>query len=235
MSIHTEHHFTGSKTVRDLVLGISDGLTVPFALAAGLAGVQANHWIIVVAATAEIAAGAISMGLGGYLATKSEAETYESELKREYRETDELPEVETEEVRQVFSNYGLKGETLKSAVNAITSDRDAWVQFMMREELGLEKVDGKRAFKSGFTIGSAYILGGAFPLLPYLINVPIQTSLLLSAILTLLALAVFGWVKGKFTGVGRLKSAFRTAFIGGTAAGVAYLIARLISGMGPGL
>src|SRR3990167_10177216 len=185
MRIHIEQHFTGSKIVRDLVLGISDGLTVPFALAAGIAGIEASHWIIVIAATAEIAAGAISMGLGGYLATKSEAETYESELTREYRETKEVPEIETDEVRLVFSNYGLKGKTLEAAVDAITSDRDAWVQFMMREELGLEKVDGKRAFQSGLTIGAAYILGGIFPLLPYLFNLPLYEALRLSAIITL--------------------------------------------------
>lgn len=235
MRSHIEQHFTGSKTIRDLVLGISDGLTVPFALAAGLAGAEANHWIIVIAATAEIAAGAISMGLGGYLATKSEAETYESELRREYRETKEVPEIETDEVRLVFANYGLKGQTLESAVKAITSDRDAWVQFMMREELGLEKVDGKRALKSGFTIGGAYILGGVFPLLPYLASLPISQALLYSTLITLFALGLFGWIKGKFTGVKKWKSALQTLLIGGAAAGTAFFVARLISGIVPGV
>ncbi len=232
MYTHLEQHFTGSKTVRDLVIGMSDGLTVPFALAAGLSGAVENHWIIIVASCAEMAAGSIAMGLGGYLATKSEAETYAAELAREYRETHELPEHETQEVREVFSNYGLKGDTLDAAVAAITSDRDAWVQFMMREELGLEKVDGSRALKSGFTIGGAYVLGGFFPLFPYFFDIPLQTSLFYSAILTLITLFVFGWMKGRFTGVPRIKSALQTSLIGGVAAAVAYGIARLISGIG---
>jgi len=233
--LHIEQHFTGSKMVRDLVIGMADGLTVPFALAAGLTGATQNHWIIIIAASAEIAAGAIAMGLGGYLGTQSEAETYASELDREYRETRELPEHERQEVREVFQNYGLKGETLESAVKAITSDRDAWVQFMMREELGLEKVEAGRALKSGLTIGGAYIAGGLFPLAPYFFPIPVPQALFYSVIVTLFALGLFGFFKAKFTGMMPWKSALQTAFVGGLAAGCAYLIARLISSLAPGM
>ncbi|MFO1519676.1 MAG: VIT1/CCC1 transporter family protein [bacterium] len=234
MYTHIEQHFTGSKTVRDLVIGMSDGLTVPFALAAGLTGAVTSHWIVIIAAAAEMAAGAIAMGLGGYLATKSEADHYQAELAREYQETHELPEHETQEVREVFFNYGLEGETLEAAVKAITSNRHAWVKFMMREELGLEKVDAGRALLSGVTIGGAYILGGLFPLAPYFFPIPLREALLYSAGVTLVALSIFGWFKGKFTGVNRLKSALQTAFVGGTAAMIAYAIARLISAYSPG-
>jgi vacuolar iron transporter family protein len=231
---HIEQHFTGSKTVRDLVIGMADGLTVPFALAAGLTGATSNHWIIIVAAAAEMAAGAIAMGLGGYLATKSEADTYAAELDREYQETRELPEHERQEVQEVFSNYGLKGDTLDAAVNAITSDRHAWVKFMMREELGLEKVDPGRALQSGLTIGGAYILGGLFPLFPYFLSIPVIRALFYSICVTLIALFAFGWFKGKFTGMVKWKSALQTMLVGGLAAGTAYGIARMISTLAPG-
>ncbi|MBF0492869.1 MAG: VIT1/CCC1 transporter family protein [Deltaproteobacteria bacterium] len=232
--MHIEQHFTGSKIIRDLVLGVSDGLTVPFALAAGLAGAELNHWTIIIAALAEIAAGSIAMGLGGYLATKSEADTYSTELEREYRETEELPHHEEEEVREVFSNYGLNGETLESAVHAIISNKEAWVKFMMREELGLEYVDPKRALPSGLTIGGAYIAGGIFPLLPYFSNqISTHQALLISMIITLMALGLFGWVKAKFTGVNKIRSAFQTVIVGGIASGVAFGVAKLITNLAP--
>src|SRR4030095_3775600 len=233
--LHIEQHFTGSKTIRDLVIGMADGLTVPFALAAGLSGATHNHWIIIIASAAEMAAGSIAMGLGGYLGTKSEADTYASELDREYRETWELPEHERQEVKEVFENYGLKGQTLEAAVNAITSHRDAWVQFMMREELGLEKVDAGRALRSGLTIGGAYVLGGLFPLAPYFFPIPVPQALIYSVIVTLFTLALFGFFKAKFTGMPPWKSALQTTFVGGLAAGCSSLIARLISSLAPGL
>ncbi len=235
MYTHLEQHFQGSKKIRELVIGISDGLTVPFALAAGLTSAGTDHWTIIVAAAAEMAAGGIAMGLGGYLATRSEAETYAAELAREYRETRELPEHETQEVREVFSNYGLTGETLEAAVTAITSDEHAWVKFMMREELGLEKVDSGEALGSGVRIGGSYVLGGLFPLFPYFFSIPLRHSLLYSVFITLLALFVFGWFKGKFIGTRRIKSALQMALIGGCAAGVAYMIAGLITQFSPGI
>ncbi len=232
--LHQERHFTGSETVRDVVIGMSDGLTVPFALADGLSGAVSNHWLIVIAGAAEMAAGSIAMGLGGYLAAQSDTDSYRAELRRERREVEEVPEVERAEVREIFAGYGLSGAALEAAVEAIAADKEAWVRFMMREELRLEEPHPQRALRSSLTIGGSYILGGIIPLLPYLWPIAVQTALLLSAIVTLVALGVFGWVKGHFTGLPPLRSAAQTMLVGGLAAGVAYLIARLISGVGPG-
>ena len=227
---HRERHFTGSATVRDVVIGMSDGLTVPFALAAGLSGAVQDHWLVVIAGAAEIAAGSIAMGLGGYLAARSDADAYGAELAREEREVDELPDREREEVADIFRGYGLEGEALDGATAALVGDRRAWVKFMMREELGLDEPDPKRALASGLTIGTAYIAGGAIPLLPYVFPIGVATALALSALVTLIALAVFGAVKGALTGVPPLRSALSTAAVGGLAAAVAYAIARLITG-----
>src|SRR3989441_13361604 len=136
---HREKHFAGSDAVRDLILGMSDGLTTPFALAAGLAGAATTNLLVVIGGLAEIAAGSISMGLGGYLAAQSQAETYRSELAREIQETEVMPGEERAEVWRIFRNYGLRGRALEQATNAVTAERDAWVRFMMREELGLEE------------------------------------------------------------------------------------------------
>ena len=233
-TLHMEQHFTGSETVRDVVIGMSDGLTVPFALAAGLSGAVSNHWLIVIAGAAEMAAGSIAMGLGGFMAARSDADSYQAELRREQREVVEVPEVERAEVRQIFAGYGLQGAPLAAAVDAIAADKEAWVRFMMREELGLEEPHPQRALRSSLTIGGSYIAGGIIPLLPYLWPLPVSTALLVSALVTLLALAVFGWVKGQFTGLVPWRSALQTMLVGGLAAGVAYLIARLISGAGGG-
>lgn len=228
---HVERHFTGSATVRDVVIGMSDGLTVPFALAAGLAGAVTNHWLIVIGGVSEVAAGSIAMGMGGYLAAKSDADSYRAEVQRERQEVLEVPDVEREEVAQIFSRYGLRGQPLQAAVAAISADNDVWVQFMMRGELGLEEPDPKRALRSSLTIAGSYIGGGVLPLLPYFWPTSITTSLILSAVITAIALAIFGWVKGKFTGVVPVRGAFQTVLIGGLAAGAAYVIARLISGV----
>ncbi len=229
-----EQHFTGAESVRDVVIGMSDGLTVPFALAAGLSGAVSNHWLIVIAGAAEMAAGSIAMGLGGYLAARSDADSYQAELRRERREIAELPDVERAEVRAIFAGYGLAGPALDTAVAAITADREAWVRFMMREELGLEEPHPQRALRSSLTIGGSYVAGGIIPLLPYLWPLAVHTALLLSALVTLVALAIFGWVKSRFTGLPRLRGAVQTLLVGGLAAGVAYTIARLISGLGTG-
>src|SRR5271169_6352842 len=201
---HVEKHFTATAAVRDIVIGMSDGLTVPFALAAGLTGAVAANagGVIVTAGFAEIAAGSIAMGLGGYLAAKTDTEHYASELDREYRETVELPEIETEEVAKVFRDYGLTEAQMSPIVSAITANQKKWVDFMMRFELGLEPPDPARAARSALTIAAAYIAGGFVPLAPYmLIRQDVNMALIYSIVVTLLALFGFGAVKGHFTGV----------------------------------
>jgi VIT1/CCC1 family predicted Fe2+/Mn2+ transporter len=231
---HVEAHFTGSATVRDIVIGMSDGLTVPFALAAGLSGAVDSAFLVLVAGIAEMAAGSIAMGLGGYLAAKSESDTYQAELERERREVRDVPEVEAGEVRDIFGGYGLKGLALEEAVGAIRSNPHVWVRFMMREELGLEEPDPKRALRSALTIGLSYVAGGLVPLAPYAVGLSISTALMVSVVVTFLALLAFGAIKGQFTGVPPLKSALQTALVGGVAAGAAYALARLVSGFGAG-
>jgi VIT1/CCC1 family predicted Fe2+/Mn2+ transporter len=213
---------------------MSDGLTVPFALAAGLAGAVSNHWLVVIGGLSEIAAGSIAMGMGGFLAARSDADSYQAELRREQREVEELPDVEREEVRQISAGYGLKGQPLEAAVNAISADKGSWVRFMMREELGLEEPHPNRALRSSLTIGGSYIAGGIIPLLPYFSSLSINAALVVSAVITLIALGIFGWGKGRFTGVDPWRSAGQTMLVGGVASGVAYIIARLISGISGG-
>ncbi|MBV9547675.1 MAG: VIT1/CCC1 transporter family protein [Chloroflexi bacterium] len=229
---HREAHFTGSATVRDVVIGMSDGLTVPFALAAGLSGAVNDSFLVLVAGIAEMAAGSISMGLGGYLAARSEADSYNAELAREYEEVRTVPEVEAQEVRDIFRGYGLQGETLESAVEAVRSTPEGWVRFMMREELGLEEPDPKRAPQSAVTIALSYIAGAFLPLSPYAVGLPLETAFLWSIGVTLLALVAFGAAKARFTGVPMLRGAIQTAAVGGVAAGVAYALARLVSHFG---
>jgi VIT1/CCC1 family predicted Fe2+/Mn2+ transporter len=226
---HQERHFTSGETVRDVVIGMSDGLTVPFALAAGLSGAVASTGIIVTAGLAEIAAGSIAMGLGGYLAARSDAEHYASERAREEREVLEKPAAEAAEVREVFASYGLSAEESEPVVRALTAKPDAWVDFMMRFELGLETPDPKRALTSALTIAGAYVVGGFIPLGPYLVWSSVKTGLLFSVAVTLLALAVFGYVKGQFTGTRPARSALQTVVIGGLAAAAAFVIAKAIS------
>jgi len=227
---HVEKHFTATAAVRDIVIGMSDGLTVPFALAAGLTGAVASTGIIVTAGLAEISAGSIAMGLGGYLAAKTDTEHYASELDREYRETVELPEIETEEVAKVFRDYGLSQEQMAPIVTAITSNQKKWVDFMMRFELGLEAPDPARAGRSAGTIAASYIVGGLVPLAPYiLLRHDVHSALLFSIAVTLLALFVFGSIKGHYTGVKPFRGGLQTVLVGGLAAAAAFFIARLIS------
>ena len=226
---HLERHFTASETVRDVVIGMSDGLTVPFALAAGLTGAVISTGVIVVAGLAEIAAGSLAMGLGGYLAARSDAEHYARELAREHEEVRDKPADEIAEVKQIFQSYGLAEEE-SAAVTAKLSQRpEAWVDFMMRFELGLERPDPKRALTSAVTIAGAYIAGGLIPLGPYILSSQVRSALLLSVVVTLLALTAFGYVKGHFTGTRPLRSALQTTLIGGLAATAAFVIARAIS------
>lgn len=228
-TLHVEKHFTSSDLVRDIVIGMSDGLTVPFALAAGLSGAVASTRIIVTAGLAEIAAGAIAMGLGGFLAARSDAEHYASEMRREHREVVEIPSEEQEEVAKVFREYGLDDEEITPIIRVFSAHPQSWVDFMMRYELGLEKPDPRRAFKSALTIGAAYIAGGLIPLAPYIIMSGPLNALYVSVAFTLAALLAFGYVKGRFTGSRPIRSSLQTALIGSLAAGAAFLIARLIS------
>ncbi|TAM91723.1 iron transporter [bacterium] len=226
---HVERHFTASATIRDIVIGMSDGLTVPFALAAGLSGAVASTGIIVTAGLAEVAAGSIAMGLGGYLAARSDAEHYESERRREVSEVIEKPDVEQAEVHEIFQGYGITDEEAAPIVLALQRRPEKWVDFMMRFELGLERPEPKRALQSAMTIGLAYAAGGLIPLLSYFVVHEVQRALLFSVVVTLVALFVFGFVKGRFTGARALRSALQTVLIGGVAAAAAFALARLVS------
>src|SRR5205814_2617129 len=226
---HVEKHFTAGNFVRDVVIGMSDGLTVPFALAAGLSGAVQNTRLIVVGGLAEIAAGSIAMGLGGYLAARGDAEHYQQEKEREYREIKEIPEEEKAEVSRVFKQYGLPAHESTRVAEELSHHPDAWVDFMMRFELGLEEPDPKRAVTSAGTIAGSYVAGGIIPLLPYLVLASAYRGLIFSAIVTLAALGVFGFIKGRFTGAPAFKSAVQTVLIGGVAAAAAFLLAKLIA------
>lgn len=226
---HAEQHFTASDSVRDVVIGMSDGLTVPFALAAGISGAIALSHLVVTAGLAEIAAGSIAMGLGGYLASRSETEHYMSEQRREESEVKSVPDVEAREVEQVFEAYGLTPDESRPVVDAFRRRPQQWVEFMMRYELGLEKPDPRRALISAATIGGSYAVGGIIPLAPYFLLANARTALVVSAAVTLVALGIFGYVKGRFTGARPLVSGLQTVVIGGIAATAAFLLARAIS------
>jgi len=226
---HIEKHFTATETIRDIVIGMSDGLTVPFALAAGLSSAAASTHIVVTAGFAEIAAGSIAMGLGGYLAARTDLEHYRSERRREFAEIQDVPEKELEEVQQVFLDFGMSAEDMKPVVSAISSDPSRWVDFMMRFELGLEAPDPRRARRSALTIAMSYIVGGLVPLASYMVIKNMNLALYISVVTTLAALFAFGYMKGHFTGIKPLKGALQTTLIGGLAASAAFGIARLIS------
>jgi VIT1/CCC1 family predicted Fe2+/Mn2+ transporter len=226
---HIEKHFTATETVRDIVIGMSDGLTVPFALAAGLSGAVDATSIVITAGLAEVAAGSIAMGLGGYLAARTDAEHYATERATEERETIEMPEREAEEVAHVFRSYGLDEATVGTVVMAIRGERKRWVDFMMKFELGLDEPDPKRASRSALTIAGSYIAGGMIPLAPYFCLRSIHSALIVSVIVTLLALLVFGYIKGRFTVKKPLRSAWQTVVVGGLAATAAFVLAKMIS------
>jgi vacuolar iron transporter family protein len=225
---HVEKHFTSTEAVRDIVIGMSDGLTVPFALAAGLSGAVESSAIIVTAGLAEVAAGAIAMGLGGYLAARTDAEHFTSERDREERETEEMPEEEAAEVANILRSYGLGEEMVGSVVASISTDKKRWVDFMMRFELGLEEPDPKRARNSALTIALSYIAGGMVPLAPYFFFGSVHSALVGSVVVTLLALLVFGYIKGRFTTARPFRSAWQTVIVGGLAATAAFVIAKVV-------
>lgn len=226
---HKETHFTATATVRDIVIGMADGLTVPFALAAGLTGAVSASHIIIAAGMAEIAAGSISMGLGGYLAAKGDAEHYESEKKREQMEVKIVPDVEAKEIEIILQDYGLTPGESAPVVKALQEHPRKWIDFMMRFELGLEKPDPKRALISALTIAGSYIVGGSIPLSPYFFIHRAQTALLWSVAFTIIALGVFGYVKGRVVGTKAGRSALQTVLIGGLAATAAFLLAKAFS------
>ena len=226
---HDEKHLKSSAFISDIVIGMSDGLTVPFALAAGLSAAVSSNSIIITAGIAEIIAGCIAMGLGGYLAGKTEQEHYESELKREYLEVENVPEKEKEEVKEIFAEYGLDEKAQDLIVDQLSRNKDHWVDFMMKFELGLERPDINRARNSALTIGFSYCVGGMLPLSAYFFTSMPQDGLILSAILTTICLFVFGYFKSRVTGQPPIKGAFKVTAIGLIAAGAAFLIARLIT------
>lgn len=225
---HVERHFTATDTVRDIVIGMSDGLTVPFALAAGLSGATTSTAIIVTGGLAEIVAGSIAMGLGGYLAARTDRDHYVAERARELREVETIPDQEAEEIAAIFRGYGLSDEQIVPIVNALRADGDKWIDFMMRYELGLEAPNPRRARQSALTIAASYIVGGLIPLWPYILLRNALNGLALSVAVTLVALFVFGYIKAQFTGVNQVTGGIQTLLIGGLAAAVAFAIARLI-------
>jgi len=227
---HREEHLKSSDLLRDVVIGMSDGLTVPFALAAGLSGAVDSTNIIVIAGIAEIAAGSIAMGLGGYLAGKTEQDHYSSEVKREYYEVENLHHKEIEETKEFFKNIGLSEELQDKATEEIAKDKKQWVDFMMKYELGLEKPDPKRATKSALNIGLSYVFGGLVPLSPYFFVDSPTEGLKISVIVTLLCLFVFGWFKSKITGVNVWWGALKVVLIGAAAAAAAFGVAKLFEG-----
>jgi VIT1/CCC1 family predicted Fe2+/Mn2+ transporter len=226
---HVERHFTATDTVRDIVIGMSDGLTVPFALAAGLTGAVVSSNLVVTAGLAEIAAGAIAMGLGGYLAGKGDSEHYEREYRREHKEVAEIPEEEKKEVATIFRQYGLSEQEISPIVQTLSERPSDWVKFMMRFELGIEKPDPHRAKVSAITIAVSYVAGGLVPLAPYMIVSNSASAIGYSVAATMVALFVFGFGKGKITGTTPLKSGLETLLTGGLAAAAAFGIARVVA------
>ena len=225
--IHTETHLRNSDFITDVVIGMSDGLTVPFALAAGISGAVSDNHIVILAGIAEIIAGAIAMGLGGYLAGKTEKDHYQSELKREKEEVETVPEKEKEEIREIFLNYGFSENSQTILVEELSKDKDKWIDFMMKFELSLEKPDPNRAAKSALTIGLSYMVGGAIPLIPYFFTDTPFNGLKISAIVTLICLFTFGYFKSKATGQPLITGALKVMIIGAVAASAAFLVAKL--------
>jgi vacuolar iron transporter family protein len=227
---HHEEHLKSSDMLTDIVIGMSDGLTVPFALAAGLSGAVDSTHVIVIAGIAEVAAGSIAMGLGGYLAGKTEQDHYSSELKREYEEVETKRDIEIKEVKEVFADWGLSETIQNQATEEIIKDKNKWVQFMMKHELHLDEPDPKRATKSAFNIGMSYVVGGLVPLSPYFFISNSIEALKISVVVTLICLFIFGYFKSKITGIAPIKGGLRVMLIGAVAAGAAFFIAKLIGG-----
>jgi vacuolar iron transporter family protein len=227
--MNEEKHFQSSEKVRDFVIGMSDGLTVPFALAAGLSGVVDSNALVITAGLAEIAAGSIAMGLGGYLAGRTEIEHYDSEERREYEEVEHKHEVEIQETKEIFAEYGLTDEQQEMIAREMAKNPKKWVDFMMRFELGLDRPDKNRAHQSAFIIGISYVIGGIIPLAAYFFTDTTEQGLIYSCVITLICLVVFGLIKSKLTGQPLFKGAMRVALVGAIAAAAAFIIAKLIA------
>lgn len=223
-----EQHFQSSEKVRDFVIGMSDGLTVPFALAAGLSGAVDQTSIVITAGLAEIAAGSIAMGLGGYLAGRTEIEHYDSEERREYAEIEKLHEVEIKETKEIFAEYGLSEELQETIAREMAKNPKKWVDFMMRFELGLERPDKNRALQSAIVIGFSYVIGGLIPLSAYFFTPTASEGLLYSSVITLICLVAFGLIKSRLTGQPLFKGAARVTLVGALAASAAFALAKLI-------
>lgn len=228
--MHEEKHFESSAVVKDIVIGMADGLTVPFALAAGLSGAVDSNVIVITAGIAEIIAGSIAMGLGGYLAGRTETDHYDAEVRREYDEVEKVPEREKQEIREILATYGISANTQQKVAEELAIDKDKWVDFMMKFELGLEKPLMNRARKSAMNIAVSYVVGGFIPLSAYFITSHPHDGLIISSVITLIALMIFGYFKARVTDQPGLPGALRTAAIGALAAGAAFFIAKMISG-----
>ena len=227
--MHQETHVNSSSFVRDVIIGMSDGLTVPFALTAGLSGVLDTNHLIIISGLSEIAAGCISMGLGGFLAGQTEVEHYDAELKREYEEVERLPEIERQEVESIFIGMGVDKELSRQVTLQISQDKDKWVDFMMRFELGLDKPDKDRALKSALTIAASYLVGGFIPLFPYLVTPTNQQGFYWSCAITVIALVIFGYFKSRVTDQPIIKGTIKVALTGIAAAVAAYILAKAVS------
>ncbi|MFD1468853.1 VIT1/CCC1 transporter family protein [Hymenobacter caeli] len=229
--LHREYHLSSSAVLQDIVIGLSDGLTVPFALAAGLSGAVQSSGLVITAGLAEIVAGSIAMGLGGYLAGRTEVDHYAAELAREHAEVRTVPDTERREVQELLANMGLSPATAAQATHELTQDPEQWVKFMMKYELDLEEPDPKQAPKSAGTIAAAYAVGGLIPLSAYFFTATPQQGLLWSGAITLLCLLVFGFFKSRLTGQPPVPGALKMAATGAAAAGAAYYVAHLVNGV----
>ena len=225
-----EKHFNGSQALSDIVLGMSDGLTVPFALAAGLSSALHDNNLIVTAGLAEVAAGSIAMGLGGYLAAKTSAEHYNNERQREAYEIEHMPEAEEQEVDDALVVYGISKDTRLKFIEDLKQNKENYIEFMMRFELGLERPNPNQAYKSGLVIALAYVAGGIIPLVSYWHTRTPNDGLIWSSVSTGVVLLVFGYFKSKLTGQNPIWGAVRVCFISAVAAGAAYLLAKFFGG-----
>jgi vacuolar iron transporter family protein len=223
--MHQEVHLKQPTVLKDIIIGLSDGITVPFALTAGISGAGISNHIIITAGIAEICAGAIAMGLGGYLAGKTEEEHYYHEMHREYAEIKTVPDVEKQEVRDALAYYGLSKEIQDKAAEELSNNEKQWVEFMMHNELRLEEPEKGRAANSARNIALSYIVGGTIPLLGYVFTDLPATGLRDSSIFTILCLLLFGYFKSKMTGQNPFTGALKTTGIGILAAASAFGIA----------
>jgi len=224
-----EQHKKNTNIVRDIIIGMSDGLTVPFALTAGLSGVLDTNHLIIVSGLAEITAGCISMGLGGFLAGQSEAEHYDAELKIEHKEIEDVPFIELKEVEDIFSELGVDKKLSKQVALQVSRNKNKWADFMMKLELKMEKPATNQAIKSASTIALSYLIGGFIPLFPYIVFSSSKSGFIVSCIVTILALVVFGFFKSKMTAQPMVKGTLKVATTGIIAAAAAFLLAKAVS------